>query len=230
MRKIIISAGVLLVAGVTAVLCSNLGSGGAMQNSPRPRRQVSVTLFAPASTIEGIAVPPGLERQSIGYLRANEPSDLTLTLPDGRTIHMTVKYVSIAATHATVTDVDLLPLDKSLPYKDAVAEFHRLMDTMKITPDERMRKKMEEWPDDVPAFDPVNRPGFYPHTYEAGTWLSDDFGLSVRVRPADDGGGWFLVLTFAAGGPKRRALWDHSATQPSAGSATRPSPDPTTIR
>ncbi len=215
MRRMIILAGLLLIAGVAAVLYYDPGGDGTMQNSPQGRRQVSVVLLGPAETLVGIDVPSGLAQQRTAYMRADEPSDVTLTLPNGRTMRLPVKYVSVTTAYATVTDVDLLPLERSVPFKEAVAELHRLLEALRITRDERMKEKMKrEWPEDAPGFDPVKRPGFYPHTYDLGTALSDDTGFGVRLRAADDGG-WFIVLTFSAQGPKRQAVRGRAGTRPS---------------
>lgn len=226
MCRMIVSAGLLLFVGATVVFYLKADAGDAMQRSTAPRRQVSVTLLGPADAIGGIAVPEGLARQNSEYLRLDEPSDVTVTLPDGTRKHLPVKYVSVNVQYGAVADVHLLPLLKSLPFKEAVAELHRLLGVLKIEPDERMKEKMRrEWPDDAPGFDPVNRPGFYPHNYRTGMQLSEDAALSVKLRSADDGG-WFLVLTFEATGPKRRALWDRSATQPSTQPSTQPATRP----
>ena len=86
-------------------------------------------------------------------------------------------------------------------------ELHRLLAALAVEPDERMRQQMARWPADVPGFDPVKRPGFYPHKYRAATRVGDDAELLAELRPADDGG-WFLALTFQAVGPRRREVME----------------------
>jgi hypothetical protein len=153
--------------------------------------------------------------------RVSVPSDLILRLPNRPEIQVPVKYVSITTSYGVVTDVDLLPLDNSIPFREAVAELDRLMKRLKITPDQQMKDQMGTWPEDSPGFDPVKRPGFYPHTYEAGTWLTEDFGVGVRLKAADEGG-WFFALTFAAQAPNREAVRRRLDTQPSTLPATLP--------
>lgn len=179
---------------------------GPLTDSPpqmSPSRQVSVRLLGQVSGIAGIEVPKRLARQSDTYLHALEPANVTVHLPRERTVRVWSKLTSVDVDHGVVVDVHLLPLVKSLTYREAVAELRRCMRTMDIEPDELMRKQMATWPDDSPGYSV----GFYPLTYSTGVNLSESVKFSVDVRPADDGG-WFLALMFSAIGDARRAVWD----------------------
>jgi len=227
MHRMMVTTGLLLITGVAAVLCYYRRGDDGMQSSPQGRRQVSVVLLGPASTITGIDVPPGLAQRNAEYrtrLRANEPSDVTVELPDGTRKRLPVQYVSINVNAGTVVDINLLPLPKSVPFKQAVAELHRLLEVLKTEPDERMREQLAGWPNDAPGFDPVQRPGFYPHKYRAAVGCTDDVRLFVELRAADDGG-WVLALTLEGTGPKRRAVLEKWVAFRS---STRPGSQPST--
>jgi len=189
--------------------------------APRPRR-VAARLLGPAGEIAGVDVPGDLTGRNDVYLRVPEPADVTVTLPDGRKVRLLVKYVSLNVDRGVVVDVHLLPLMHSVPYKEAVAALRRCLEALGVAPDAQMRAMMAGWPDDAPGFDPVNQPGSYPHTDRAGMSLSADASITVKVRPADDGG-WFLAVTLEAAGDRRRAVWDPSfrprASPPSGGPA-----------
>ncbi len=173
---------------------------------PSPRR-VAIRLLGPAVEITGIKVPNGLERQGDTYLRVQEPADVTVRLPGDRVVHMRVKYVSVNVNHGVVVDVHLLPLPVAVTFREAVAELHRLMRAMGVEPDERLRKQMAVWPDDLPTHPPGSNPDLPSPTYSAGMELDETVGLGVTMRPAPDGR-FYLALTFAASVDARRPLWD----------------------
>jgi hypothetical protein len=203
MRTAFAAAIILVVGSMGLILMDDKPSTTRAPRPPQPR-QVSVGLLGPVETITGMEMPKGQADQRGVYLRVQEPADVTVQLPGGRTVQTQVKYVSVNVENGVVLDVHLLPLMRSLPYKEAIAELHRCLDRLGISPDDQMRKMMAEWPDDALGFDPVKRPGFYPHSYRAGMSLSESASLMVKMRSADDGG-WFFVLTFEAAGPARRA-------------------------
>ena len=89
-----------------------------------------------------------------------------------------------------------MPLPKGVPFRVAVAEVRRLMREMGIEPNEPMRKQLATWPDDSG-----------PVAYRAGMWFSESAGLGAEVKPAD-GGGWFVVFTFAVHADASQVLWD----------------------
>jgi hypothetical protein len=208
------SAATALVLGWSGLAMMNDGPSTDPSAQHSPTRRVSVRLLGPAEVITGIDVPKGLVNQGDTYLRVEEPADVTVQLPGGRTIRQRVKSISVNVNHGVVVDIHLLPLPKSVPYREAIAELRRLLCAMGIEPDERMRKQMATWPDDSPGYSV----GFYPLTYRTGVDLSESVAVEVVVRPADDGG-WFLALTLAAAGDARRAVWDpafKAAPEPSA--------------
>jgi len=181
---------------------------------PSPPRRVSVRLLGLAEEITGIAVPAQiLAGQRPRFFQIDEPSVVVVTLPGDRTISLLVKTafvnteIDVKAKSAVVVDVDLLPLPKSVPYREAVAELRRLMRKMKIEPDEQMRKQMAAWPDDLPRRSPDFNPDLPFLTYSAGMWISEIVGLSAGVRPTPDGG-WFVAFVFAVHADARRPLWD----------------------
>jgi hypothetical protein len=174
---------------------------------PAPPRRVSVRLLGPAEEITGIKVPKGLARQGDTYLRAQEPADVTVRLPGDRVVQMRVKYASVNVDHGVVVDVHLLPLSKSVSFREAVEELRRLMRAMHIEPDERMRKQMAAWPDDLPTHPPGSNPDLPSASYRTEVKLSESIAFLVKVRPSDEGK-YFLTLTFAVDGPARRAVWD----------------------
>ena len=190
---------------VILVFLGLVGGVARMSDDPRPAevppRQVSVRLLGPAAEIAGIKVPDGVAEINAEYLRCDAPTDLTIELPDGKSMRAHLLYVSLHLRYGTVVDVHMLPLAESVPYKEAVAELSRWMGAMGIEPDDAMKEDVAAWPDDVPGA----RPGFYPHTYRAEMELSKDTLFLVKLRPANDGG-WFLALNFAAGIEKRLAI------------------------
>lgn len=196
---------------------------------PAPPRRVSVRLLGPAEEITGIKVPKGLARQGDTYLRAQEPADVTVRLPGDRVVQMRVKYVSVNVDHGVVVDIHLLPLPAAVSFREAVAELRRLMRAMHIEPDERMRKQMAVWPDDLPTPPPGSDPDLPSPTYSTGVKLDESIKSSVDVRPAADGG-WFLAFMFSAIGDARRAVWDPNfkpASKPPAEEKGKgPNPDP----
>jgi hypothetical protein len=167
----------------------------------RPR--ISVQLLRPASAITGMTVPAHIiSGERPHFFEVNDPSVIAVILPDGKQISLPVKTafvnveVDVRTKTPVVVDVDLLPLPKAAPFREAIAELNRLMREMRIQPDERMQKKMATWPDDSRDF-----------TYRAEVKLSESVTFLVKVRPSDNDE-HFLVFTFAADGDARRAVWD----------------------
>jgi hypothetical protein len=171
---------------------------------PAPPRRVSVRLLGPASAITGVAIPSHVlaAKRGSDFFQIDEPAVVALTLPDGKKVSLPVNmafvttHVDFKTKSAVVVDVALLPLLKSVPYREAIAEMRRLMHEMGIEPDERMRTQMAKWPDDSGPID-----------YRAAMDINEDYGLSVDLRTAPYGG-WFIVFTFEAGVDVRRSLWD----------------------
>jgi len=192
------------------------------QTKPAAPRTVRVPLLGAASKVEGVAVPGSVATGRITSFQFKEPSILAVVLPEGRVMTLPVKTAFININYGIVVDVDLLPLMHSVPYKEAVAALRRCLEVLGVAPDAQMRAMMAGWPDDAPGFDPIHRPGSYPHTYRAGMSLSKDVSIMVKMRAADDGG-WFFVLTLESDGDARRAVWDPSfrprASPPSGGPA-----------
>lgn len=179
-----------------------------------PQRRVSVRLLGSASGITGVSVPKHiLAGERPRFFQVDEPSLVAVTLPGGKVITvpstMTLirTEVDVRTKSAMVVDIDLLPLPKSVSFREAVAELRRLMREAAIEPEEQMKRHLAEWPEDTPGFDPKNRPGFIPHSYRTGVDISESVSFLAKVRAADDGG-WFLVLTFGSIGDASRAVWD----------------------
>ncbi len=185
-----------------------------------PPRQVTVRLLGPAKGITGTTVPGHiLAGKRPRFFQIAEPSLITVDLPNGNKMSLSVKsafintQVDVRTKTAVVVDVDLLPLPKSVPYRDAVAELRRLMRAMGVEPDEHMRKQMAGWPDDLPTHPPGSNPDLPSPSYRTGVGITESVKFEVVVRPAADGG-WFLALTLAAAGDARRAVWDPNFKPP----------------
>jgi hypothetical protein len=201
-------AAVSPILGWMALAMINEEPQSSPPSEPTPPRRILVRLLGPADEITGLEVPKGLKNQGDTYLRVEEPVDVTVLLPGDRSIRTRARYVSVNVDHGVVVDAYLLPLPKTVPFRDAVAALRRLMREMSIEPDERMSKQMAAWPEESGDF-----------TCRAEVTLSESATFLVKVRPGDDGG-HFLVLTFAADGPARRAVWD-----PTLKAASKPSAD-----
>jgi hypothetical protein len=189
---------------------------GLAQAPPLPRT-VSIQLLGPAEAINGMEVPRGLANKGSTYLRIQERAKVSVRLPGDRTIRQEVNYVSVHIDHGVVVDVTLLPLVKSVPFRDAVAELRRLMQLMDIKPDERMRAEIASWPDESGHFISRTR-----------TELDEASVFEVYVRPVDTDGTFYLALTFAAS-VKAGAIAEAAAklitvpaSPPAAGSRGRP--------
>ena|SRR5271157_5677943 len=189
-------AATILILGWVGRAMMDERSQDALVSQASPPQRVSVRLLGPAEEITGIQVPKGLADRSTTYLHTLTPADVIVHLPGDRTVRMWSKLTSVNVCHGVVVDVHLLPLPKSVTYREAIAELRRLMRDMGIRPDERMRKQMATWPDDSG-----------PITYSTGMWLSKSIGLGASVR-SDYDGGWFLALNFAAHANATQALWD----------------------
>jgi hypothetical protein len=202
----------LLVVSTVGALFIFGGSCMSSHAEDVQRQPVQIILLGPIGDIRGVEVPQAVPDGGQPFFQVQDPSVIEVTLPDGDKKSLSVKTAIVNTSHGTVLDIDLLPLMKSMPFRQAIKELHRCLAEMGITPDEAMKEKMaREWPDDAPGF----QPGIFPHTYRARARFSEDSSLYVKVRPANDGG-WFLVLTLEATGPKRQAIYDRAraATQP----------------
>lgn len=219
-----ISAKAAMRTAVTAAAILILGFVGLAMTKDHPPKdpssahsepsRVSVRLLGPASEIKGVAIPAHiLAGERPRFFQINEPSVVAVTLPGGKVITIPSKMsfinteVDVRTKSAVVVDIDLLPLPKSISFREAVAELRRLMRDMGIEPDERMKRHLAEWPEDTPGYDTERRPEFLPHGYRTVVGIGESVAFEVDVRAADDGG-WFLALTLAAAGDTRRPLWD----------------------
>lgn len=178
--------------------------------------RLSIRLLGPASDIRGTKVPAHiLAGQRPRFFQIDEPRLVAVTLPGGKVISMRMKCGSVVTEFdlrtktAVVVDIELLPLPKSVPYREAFAELRRELAKMGIAPNERMRRRMATWPDDSPGASA----DFHPHSYRGTMELDDSHGLRVELRPAPDGG-WFVVYAFEAGADARRAVWDPTYKAP----------------
>jgi hypothetical protein len=178
---------------------------------------VRVALFGAVAEVTGVEVPQAVADGRQPAFQVQDPSRLEVTLPDGSAKSLSVKTAIINTRDGTVVDIDLLPLMRSLPFKQAVRELHRCLGEMGITPDARMRRMLRGWPDDAPGL----QSGISPHTYRAEMAVADDAVVLVKARPSADGG-WFLVVTFATEGAKRRAVYNRRYAPPSTQPATKP--------
>ena len=152
--------------------------------APPPPRQVAVRLLGPAEEITGLKVPKGLNKQGDTYLRTQEPADVTVRLAGDRVVQMRVKYVSVNVDHGVVVDVHLLPLSKSVSFREAVAELRRLMRAMDVEPDKLMRKQMAAWPDDLPTSSPGSNPDLPSPSYRTGVGITESVKFEVVERKA----------------------------------------------
>lgn len=185
----------IAVIGCISIAMNNHPRSSEATAQPVSPRRVSVSLLQPAEKITGLNVPKGLADQIDTYLRVQEPAELTVFLPEDRTIRMHVKYASINVQYGTVVDVHILPLSDAVSFREAVVEVQRLLADLNITPDELMRKQMATWPQ-------VSGP----MTYTTGVKLSESIKFTVDLRSSDDNR-WFIALMFSAIGEKRDAIW-----------------------
>ena len=214
-------SGAVGIAAVSAVLvaayCAVIGSRSrSMVNSsvahPQPAPEsapplpkVSITLLGRATDIKGVSVPSAcITGDQTESFQIGNPALIALTVPGRQEFSLPVKtafvntMMDVNAKTGVVMDVDLLPLQESVPFGDAVAELHRLLLAMEITPDARMQKYLNNLPKDSGHF-----------IYRTGVELNAAVKFMVTFRP-DGKGGWFLVLTFGAIGDASRAVWDTS--------------------
>jgi hypothetical protein len=208
------AAAAVLTLGLVGFAMTNDGPTTSPTPRPSPLRSFSVPLLGTASDIKGIAVPAHiLAGERPRYFQIDSPSVARVALPGGKVVSLPVKtafvntQVDFMTQSAVVVDVDLLPLPKSVSFREAVAELRRCMKAIDITPDEQMRRQMAAWPDDAPGHDPEKPSNPLTRPYRTGVDLSESVAFEVVVRPADDGG-WFLALTLAAAGDARRAVRD----------------------
>ncbi len=202
-RTVIIAAATLFLGWAGFSMTNDEPSENQLKQSPLPRL-ISVELLGTTKEITGVTVPAHiLTGKRPGFFQVDEPSVVTVTLPGVRVVTIPVKTafvnteIDVKTKSAIVVDIDLLPLPKGLPFREAVAEFRRLLRDMKIEPDELMRKQMSTWPDDS---------GY--HIYRTGVNLNESVKFMVDVRPTPGNDGFYLVLTFSALGDARRVLWD----------------------
>jgi len=172
-------------------------------DSAPPLPKVSITLLGRAADIRGVNVPTAsITGDQPESFQIGHPSLISLTVPGRKEFSLPVKtafvntMMDVNAKTGVVMDVDLLPLQESVPFGDAVAELHRLLLAMEITPDAQMQKYLDNLPNDSGHF-----------VYRTGVELNAAVKFMVAFRP-DGKGGWFLVLTFGAIGDVSRAVWD----------------------
>ena len=168
-----------------------------------PLPKVSITLLGRAAAISGVNVPTAsITGDQPESFQIGHPSLISLTVPGRKEFSLPVKtafvntMMDVNAKTGVVMDVDLLPLQESVPFGDAVAELRRLLLATEITPDVRMQKYLDNLPNDSSYF-----------IYRTGVELNAAVKFMVALRP-DGNGGWFLVLTFGAIGDASRAVWD----------------------
>jgi hypothetical protein len=172
-------------------------------DSARPLPKVSITLLGRAADVMGVSVPTtSITGDQPESFQIGHPSLISLTVPGRKEFSLPVKtafvntMMDVRAKTGVVMDVDLVPLQQSVPFGDAVAELRRLMQAIKITPDAQMQKYLDNLPSDSGHF-----------VYRTGVELGASVKFMVDIRP-DGKGGWFLVLTFGAIGDASRAVWD----------------------
>jgi hypothetical protein len=200
------------ISALSAALVAAIGLGSCNTANPpslpapvSPPRlaNVNITLLGRAVDIEGATVPPSsIDGDEPDSFQIEQPALINLAVPGGKHFSLPVKTAfvntmkDVRSKTGVVMDVLLLPLQESVPFASAVAELHRLLLSLGITPGAKMRKYLDGLPSNSGTF-----------IYRTGTELSADVKFMVEIRP-DGKGGWFLVLTFGAVGDASRAVWD----------------------
>lgn len=175
--------------------------------------KVSVRLASSIDETVGLNVTDQIRRARFEYLHVQEPSEMTIEygFKDKKRVTVNVRMSSIAVRNGRVSSVDLLPLMEARPYDEVIVAMQKYIREFGITPDARMWGHLAKWPyagtGDVTG---------YTARYRAGMSLGDDVAFDVEVRSAQ-GGGWFLVVTFAMEGETARRM---------AGVTTEPSSAP----
>jgi hypothetical protein len=169
-------------------------------SSSATARKITVNLAGPVDDVSGVYLPTNAVQRRSATLDVFGPTDLSINLASGKTLRLAARYVVIRANAGFVLDVYALPFNRPVPFAEAKAELLRNLDALGITPSERMKQQMAEWPEDAPGF----KGKIYPPTYITRTPIGQDGDrVEILIRPHPDGG-WFPQLIFEANKEARR--------------------------
>jgi hypothetical protein len=172
--------------------------------------EISVELLGPITTLKGHAWTRGYDLvhdkpdQPLSQILANEPHELVIHLPGGRTIRNVSKATFFTQKRGVVDRVSLMPhLGPAMKFQDAIALLERTLKEWDAEPDEPTKESLTKWKaeGDLKPWELAQRDG--------GAVLHGEnkAGISFNIRPTSSNAGWYLAIDVAATLEEERKLW-----------------------
>jgi hypothetical protein len=156
---------------------------------------VTVPLLGSTRDIRGMDLPEGLHAERVGSADLLRPQILTIHLPDGRSLTLTARSLSLISLDGIVEGVYARRPMHPVRFKEAVADLRRTLEALKIEPDRQMAEQMAGWPEDTPGVGE----GVDPYDFKAAhhSAFGSIGGIDIRVSPDPDRG-WYYLIIFGA--------------------------------
>jgi hypothetical protein len=194
-------------------------AAGAVENGNRPATlpdngvganmlpEISVEILGPVSSLKGHKWPRGYdwvhekEDQLVSQTAEDEPHELVMHLPSGRTIRHISKATFFTQKGGVVDLASLMPHPGLLQYQDAIKLLERILQKWDAKPDERTQKLLTTWKaeGDLKPWELAQRGG------GADLHGEDKVDINFAIRPSK--AGWYLVIDVAATLDQERLLW-----------------------
>jgi hypothetical protein len=162
--------------------------------------EVSVEILGPVSGLKGHEWPRGYDwvrdkpNQPRSQIVRDEPHELVVHLPSGRTLRHISKATFFKQERGTVVRASLLPHPGLLHYQDAIKLLEAILEQWDAELDERTKKSVEQWK----AEGDLRPSEFMMRLGGAVLRGEDKAGIAFEIRPSFSMAGWYLSIDVAA--------------------------------
>lgn len=187
--------------------------------------EISVEILGPITKLKGHEWSRGYHwvreepNQPLSQILLEQPHDLVVQLPSGRTIRHVSKATFVKQERGTVVRASLMPcLSAPIRYQDAIALLESILERWDAEPNERTKESLAKWKaeGDLKPYALAERGG--------GAVLhgEDKVAISFQIRSTSSESGWYVALDVAATLEEARKLWG-APHAPASRPATEPS-------
>lgn len=154
-------------------------------------RPLSLKLPEPAADAKGFE-PQAIDN-GMNEVDLVQPRQLDLGLPDGQTISLAARSLSIIYFDGVAKALFIRRPMQVVSFRAARDDLIATLTSLHLEPDDVMKSLMSDWPDDAPSLRQQKK---VPGCFGAG-FRNPIHGLEVKVRLCpDESGGWYYYLIF----------------------------------
>ncbi len=221
----------LWIAMIPTVAMGRIVTTQPVEKGKNPLPEISIQLLGPLSSLKGRTWPRGYDwvynkpDQPLIMATVDEPHELTVYLPSGKTLRHLSKLTFFTQDSGKVLTVKLVPNIHLLTFQEAIVELEELLKEWDATPSENetnktTKQRIAHWKTEG--------------NLKTGPWALSKSGGAVihgeskayiffKIRPGD--GGWFLSITI---GPTTKIIQEFIQSHGTRFPASQPITQPTT--